>query len=75
MKIRKSKEVEVELLKENYEWLKKIAKKNGLKWEQVANMILVCELDVVEYVAWKRAKLLKQLKIEPTAERLYHHIL
>lgn len=71
----KRKEVEVELSRENYKWLKKIAKKNGLKWEQVANMILACELDIVEYVAWKRAKLLKQLKIKPTAERLYHHIL
>lgn len=71
----KSKEVEVELSKENYKWLKKIAKKNGLKWEQVANMILACELDVAEYVAWKRAKLLKRLKIEPTAKLLYHHIL
>jgi len=75
VKTRKHKEVEIEISKENYEGLKKIAKKNGLKWEQVANMILKCELDIVEYIVWKRFKLLKRLKIEPTTKRLYHNIL
>ena|SRR3989344_3877016 len=75
VKTRKRKEAEVRLSRENYEWLKKIAMKNGLKLEQVVNAILLCELDIIEYVAWKRLKLLKRLKIELTTKRLYHHTL
>jgi len=75
VKTKKCKEVEVEFSRENYEWLKKIAMKNHLKLEQVVNAILRCELDIIEYAAWKRFKLLKRLKIEPTAKRLYHHTL
>ena len=75
VKTKKCKEVEVEFSRENYEWLKKIAMKNHLKLEQVVNAILRCELDIIEYAAWKRFKLLKWLKIEPTAKRLYHHTL
>lgn len=75
MKTRKRKDAEIELSRENYEWLKTTAKKNGLKLEQVVNTILLCELDIIEYVAWKRLKLLKRLKIEPTTKRLYHNIL
>ena len=75
VKTKKCKEVEVEFSRENYEFLKKIAMKNHLKLEQVVNTILLCELDIIKYVAWKRLKLLKRLKIEPTAKRLYHHTL
>lgn len=75
MKTIKRKEAEVELSRENYEWLKKTTIKNGLKLEQVVNAILLCELDIIEYVVWKRFKLLKRLKIKPTTKRLYHNIL
>ena len=75
MKTGKRKEAEIRLTKENYNGLKVIAKKSGLKLEQVVDIILACELDIMEYVAWKRLKLLKRLKIEPTTKRLYHQIL
>jgi predicted DNA-binding ribbon-helix-helix protein len=76
VKTRKTKEVEgVKLSKENYDGLKKIAKKSGLKLGQVVDMILECELDIIEYVVWKREKLAKQLKIKPTLGFLYHKTL
>ncbi len=74
MKIRKRKEVEIELSKENYEGLKKIAKKSGLKWQQVANIILVCELDITAYIILRRSELFKRLKIKPTKKLLFHRI-
>lgn len=71
MKTKKCKEVWIEFTKENYEGLKKIAKKTGLKWEQVVDMILACEVDIIEYSALMRKKLAKRLKIKPTKRFLY----
>lgn len=75
MKTRKSNEGQVELSKENYEGLKKIAKKNELKLTQIVDMILACELDITEYLLWRRIKLAKQLQIKPTLRFLYHRTL
>ncbi len=71
MKIRKPKAVYIELSKENYEELQRIAKKIGLKGEQVANLILECEVDIMEYSAWKRKRLAKWLEIRPTRSFIY----
>lgn len=68
MKKIKLKEIEVELSIENYEGIKKIAEKSGLKWEQVASMILRCELDIIKYLEQRRSKLAKRLKIDPKKE-------
>ena len=72
MASRKSREVEVVLSEEVYNGAEAIAKKNGLKWEDVIGDILECELDIVEYAAYKRRKIAKELKIRPTSKFLYH---
>lgn len=71
VKTRKRKAVFIELTRENHERLEKVAKKTGLKWEQVVDMILACEVDIIEYSAHKRKKLAEQLKIRPTKSFLY----
>ena len=71
MKTRKCKEVYIEFSKENYDGLQKIAKKTGLKWERVVDIILACETDIIEYSARMRKKLAKRLKIRPTRNFLY----
>lgn len=71
MKTRKRKAVFIELTRENHEKLEKVAQKNGLKWEQVVDRILACEVDIIEYSARMRKKLAKRLKIKPTKRFLY----
>ena len=75
MKTRKDRKDHIELTKENYEGLKKITDKSDLKLEEVVEMILRCELDIVEYSAWRRIKLAKRMKIKPTLKFLYHRTL
>lgn len=65
----------VELTEENYKGIKKIAKESGLASREVVDSILQCELDIIEYAAWKREKLAKRLKIEPTPRFLFHRTL
>ena len=71
MKARKFKEVYIEFTQENYKGLQKIARKNGLKWERVVDMILECEVGIIEHSAQVRRKLAKRLKIKPTRKFLY----
>ncbi len=71
MKKAGAREVEIELTKESYEGLQKMAQKTGLPWEEVVDMILGCELDIIEYSARMRKKLAKRLKIKPTKRFLY----
>ena len=73
VKTRSRKDVYIEFTKENYERLQKITRKTGLKWERVVDMILECELDIIEYSVRKRKKLAKRLKIRPTLGFLYNH--
>ena len=68
---KKRKEVYVELTQKNYEKLQKVAQRTGLKWEQVATMIIECEVDIIKYSAQMRKKLAKRLKIRPTRKFLY----
>lgn len=61
----------MELTRENHEGLEKVVQKTGLKLEQVVDMILACEVDIIEYSARMRKKLAKRLKVKPTKRLLY----
>lgn len=71
MKKRKHKAIFIKLTRENHEKLERVSQKIGLKWERVVDMILACEVDIIEYSAQKRKKLAKRLKIRPTKSFLY----
>ena len=71
MKTRKRKAVYIRVTKENYDRLQIVALKTGLKWKQVVDLMLECEVDIIEYAAHKRKKLAKRLKIRPTQNFLY----
>lgn len=70
-KMRKVKRVEIRISARNLKKLRAIAKRNGLKWTKVLEMILKCELDIAEYVAWKRVRLLNNLKLKLDLNFLY----
>lgn len=72
MRKRKPREVEIKISLENHKKLQKVAKRAGLKWERVVDMILSCEVSILNYALSVRAKVAKKLKIKPTENFLYH---
>lgn len=69
---RKPREVEIEISQENYRKLQKVAKKAGLKWQEVVNMILDSEISIFNYIVLTRMVLASKLKIKSTERFLYH---
>lgn len=69
---RKPRWIEIEISKENYKKLQEVARRNGLKWETVVEMILDCEVDIGSYLMLARMKLAKRLKIKPTKQFLFN---
>ena len=56
-------------------FFKDVAKKNGISKKKVIELILECELDIVEYAVFSRRRFARRLGLLPTKKFLYRNLI